>query len=238
MRLEPSHCATVLLTISSHSCIIMMKGTNGIYIAAVNISCTSYDNTICPENQIITDTVRRAFLDGHNQRRSQLMNGQVRMVNNVAARPGSKMRRLTYGCAEERSAHSSAQARCNGGSSPGNNDENSHVISGNNVGQENAARTASSTWWSEISRGRMLQKDEERNKYSSSLGIPNFANMAWDTHEKLGCAIVTCNSNTNVVCHYSPKSSGEGLQIYKMGPICKRCHDYPGTYCSEGLCTL
>ncbi|KIH64669.1 hypothetical protein ANCDUO_05019 [Ancylostoma duodenale] len=53
------------------------------------------------------------------------------------------------------------------------------------------------------------KKDEYNEKISS------FTNTAWDTHEKVGCAIVKCpkDKKTHVVCHYGPERTG--LQIHE-----------------------
>ncbi|EPB73210.1 SCP-like protein [Ancylostoma ceylanicum] len=144
----------------------------------------------------------------------------------------------TYDCPAEASAHSSATRCRNAADSSGNYDENFYFINSNTIEHKTAAREAANTWGLEISTRTMPQRDTERNMYSSSLGIPNFANMVWEAHSGVGCAIVRCNSRTNVVCHYSPKSIGDNRQIYKMGPACRRCHDYPGTRCVDGLCTV
>ncbi|RCN50651.1 SCP-like protein [Ancylostoma caninum] len=196
------------------------------------------DNTICPQNQVITDKIRNIFWRTHNRLRRQLAQGEVTMGNGAKARQASKMRKMVYNCAAEASARSSAVQCRSSAVSLADYAENLYVIPSNTIEHKTAARMAANGWWSEIDTHFMLQSDFQRNLYSSSLGIQNFTNMAWETHEKFGCAIVRCSSKTNVVCHYTPKSIGEGKQIYKMGPMCRRCHDYPGTRCVDGLCTL
>nr|AAO63578.1 secreted protein 6 precursor [Ancylostoma caninum] len=196
----------------------------------------SIDNTICPQNQVITDSVRLTFLNTHNGLRSQLAQGQIFMGNGARARPASKMRRMVYNCDAESSARNSAAQCLSSPGSPSGYTENLHVINNNFVDHNSAATQAFNAWWSEINTGYMRQAETERNMYSLSVGIPNFAKMAWETNAHLGCAIVRCGLNTNVVCPYSPKS--DGGQIYKMGPFCRRCPDYPGTFCNQGLCSF
>ncbi|EPB73211.1 SCP-like protein [Ancylostoma ceylanicum] len=190
-----------------------------------NDQCTTYLDSKCKNKR-----------DDWEQYRSQLAQGFVKMRNGNA-RQASKMRRMTYDCPAEASAHSSAAQCRNAAASSANYDENFYAINSNTIEHNTAAREAANTWGLEISTRTMPQGDTERNMYSSSLGIPNFANMVWETHSGVGCAIVRCSTRTNIVCHYSPKSMGDNRQIYKMGPTCRRCHDYPGTRCVDGLCT-
>ncbi|EYC08179.1 hypothetical protein Y032_0067g33 [Ancylostoma ceylanicum] len=201
---------------------------------------TTVTTTIAPRGTTTTGThlISLFFIkrDDWEQYRSQLAQGFVKMRNGNA-RQASKMRRMTYDCPAEASAHSSAAQCRNAAASSANYDENFYAINSNTIEHNTAAREAANTWGLEISTRTMPQGDTERNMYSSSLGIPNFANMVWETHSGVGCAIVRCSTRTNIVCHYSPKSMGDNRQIYKMGPTCRRCHDYPGTRCVDGLCT-
>ncbi|RCN50652.1 SCP-like protein [Ancylostoma caninum] len=222
-----------------------------IYEVGKGCNCTTYldskcsnnlciaghpgDNTICPENQIISDTIRRKFMNDHNQRRSLLATGAVSMASGPARR-ASKMRRLGYDCAAERSAYEAAKKCLNTPSSPANYDENMRHTN-INIDQITAAGRGSNGWWNEVYNLRMNQ-DATLNRYYSNLGIPNFANMAWDSHAKLGCAVVNCRTFWNVICHYTPKTRSDGGQMYKMGPQCRRCRDYGNPSCnnSDGLC--
>ncbi|KAL6741254.1 hypothetical protein Aduo_014527 [Ancylostoma duodenale] len=174
-------------------------------------------------------------MNDHNQRRSLLATGMVKMASGPARR-ASKMRRLGYDCAAEKSAYEAAKKCLITPSSPANYDENMRHTN-IKVDQITAAGRGSNGWWNEVNNLHMNQ-DATMNRYHSSLGIPSFANMAWDSHAKLGCAVVNCKTFWNVVCHYTPKTRNDGNQMYKMGPQCRRCRDYGNPSCSQndGLC--
>ncbi|RCN50649.1 SCP-like protein [Ancylostoma caninum] len=197
------------------------------------------NNVICPENEIpgYDDEMRIKFMEKQNEYRASLARGEVEMKNG-RARPASKMRELErYNCDAEKSAYELAKKCLPTISSSGKYDENLYVLD-----DANDVLKAVDSWWSEVSKLEMDQK-ATRNSYNSSYGIPNLANMAWDSHKEVGCAIATCSTGkTHVACHYGPKVKEEGKQIYKMGPTCRRCHDYEegGAFgsCYNGLCVI
>ncbi|KIH62672.1 SCP-like protein [Ancylostoma duodenale] len=135
-----------------------------------------------------------------------------------------------YDCEAENSAYESAKATCSGtASSSDEYDENLHVVEGDEVDPLEAINS-----WS--SEALDLNQAAAGNLYLSSYNISNFANLAWDTHTKFGCAVVKCDSGKiHLVCHYAPKVQKEGEQIYETGEPCAGCRE-DECFEDEGLC--
>ncbi|EYC08212.1 hypothetical protein Y032_0067g51 [Ancylostoma ceylanicum] len=159
---------------------------------------------MCPTNNKIPDMddgTRLSIMEKHNKYRSLLALGLLKTKKGYA-HSASKMRQLDYDCVVEKSAYESAKKCSPTASSSGKYDENLYVIKdGSDVIK------AIDSWWNEVYTLQMNEKEQKKtkNKYNSSSGIPNFANMAWDTHQKLGCAVAKCSRETQVVCQYAPK---------------------------------
>ncbi|EPB73209.1 SCP-like protein [Ancylostoma ceylanicum] len=182
------------------------------------------------------DGTRLSIMEKHNKYRSLLALGLLKTKKGYA-HSASKMRQLDYDCVVEKSAYESAKKCSPTASSSGKYDENLYVIKdGSDVIK------AIDSWWNEVYTLQMNEKEQKKtkNKYNSSSGIPNFANMAWDTHQKLGCAVAKCSRETQVVCQYAPKARKEDRRIYKMGAFCERCSEYgdaaSGCNPRTGLC--
>ncbi|KAK6727197.1 hypothetical protein RB195_005109 [Necator americanus] len=193
-------------------------------------------NTLCPQNQVINDTLRILAVKRHNQIRSRVAGGRFFSSSQVYARQASKMIRLSYGCDAEASAHRAAQS-CSTSNSGTTTAEARYAYQGVDVIYETALRTAIANWRDEINTGRLPQRSTETNIYQTNLGIPNLAMMIWDTHVYVGCSIVRCTTFTNVVCHYTPAGGAPGSQIYKPGPSCRRCSSIGMSTCAGGLCS-
>ncbi|RCN50648.1 SCP-like protein [Ancylostoma caninum] len=212
-----------------------MKSYIVILFAILGIAYAG-DSIWCPNNNVSTmnDEMRQKILEKHNEYRYSLVFGLVKMKKGYARR-ASRMRQLEYDCKAELSAYYSALHSCD--SSPysmDEYDENRYVME-----HKGDITKAADSWWSEI-RGVVLDQKDRKNDYSSKHKIPNFANMVWDTREKLGCAVAKCRTGkTHVVCHYAPKLREEGKRMYWMGPPCARCSDYGDEFeCFErkGFC--
>ncbi|KIH64668.1 SCP-like protein [Ancylostoma duodenale] len=122
----------------------------------------------------------------------------------------------------EESAYKSAR-KCS--TTPSNKFENVYVV-GNEGHEPDPVLDAGNSWW-----GVIYDQEDTPNVYRSE--ISSFANMAWDTRKKVGCAIVDCSGKTHVVCHYEPT---KGKQIYKIGKQCTGCKSYGSNACVYGLC--
>ncbi|KAK6756495.1 hypothetical protein RB195_014730 [Necator americanus] len=201
-------------------------------------SASQTDNTICPNNQVISDTLRNVFLKRHNQIRTRVAQGSFALKDGKYARRASKMIELKYNCDAESSANDWAK-QCKDSDSYSNKyDEIRYVYKGTNTDLEAITRSAINVWRKEAETGSFLQGPNDKNVYQSALGIPNLAKIVWDDHKELGCAVVKCSDFTNVVCHYTPKVFTTGGQIYKMGEPCKRCSAVGQAVCKDNLCAL
>ncbi|KIH62673.1 SCP-like protein [Ancylostoma duodenale] len=137
-----------------------------------------------------------------------------------------------YDCEAEKNAFEAAEKYCSGNaSSPEKYDENRHV---NDAVDHNTdyILEAANSWWDEV-------VDTDGNLYNSTVNA-NFANMLWDTREKLGCAIAKCSGKTNVVCHYPKIEKEERKPIYKIGDgPCSDCKEYKvAATCGDNLCSV
>ncbi|KAL6732216.1 hypothetical protein Aduo_002998 [Ancylostoma duodenale] len=200
------------------------------------------DNTRCKgQTHMSSDTIRQLFEDEHNKHRSEVARAQVKMgPKEKLCRNATQMWKLEYDCNLEKSAYTVAQNCADSESKTSDVDEVWHVFNGNSLDATNAANKAITAWFDEIKTGFMKQATGSQNQFLPALKIPMFAKMIWESHKKIGCAIVKCTSATKVVCHYSPADARLGNTIYAMGPTCNRC-GYLGAKCSTdtlspGLC--
>ncbi|ETN77068.1 SCP-like protein [Necator americanus] len=129
----------------------------------------------------------------------------------------------TYDCNAETTAYAWVQA-CSNTESPANNRsgyaENRHNFPNLVLNNTVVATRSCHRWWRQI---ESFSVPQGTNIFQTNEGISNFAQMAWDTHEKIGCAIKKCPDFILSVCHYGPGAGQPGNQIYKMGPTCRRC---------------
>ncbi|RCN49741.1 SCP-like protein [Ancylostoma caninum] len=193
----------------------------------------------CSQKPGIDDELRESFVETHNGYRSLLAKGRAFMQDYADSLPASKMRSLrdllnqVYDCAAEDSAYESAKKCSTTASSTSNYNENLYVFEDEDGVGASPIVEAVNSWTSEALD---LDQAATKNLYRSSYKISNFANVARDTTEKVGCAVVKCGSKTHLVCHYSPKVEAEGKPIYEQGEPCSRCSAYGSSSCEEGLC--
>ncbi|KAL6741241.1 hypothetical protein Aduo_014514 [Ancylostoma duodenale] len=154
----------------------------------------------------------------------------------------SEMRYLEYDCEAEISAHKSAK-KCRTTAFPTKKyDENLQVIE-NPRDINEAALKAIISW----AREAFNLNQTKEVLYRPNLNISNFANLAWDTREKVGCAVVKCPSGatdaktTHVVCRYPKIVKKGGKPIYSTGEPCDRCSKYASKFfchSDEGVCII
>ncbi|KAK6730637.1 hypothetical protein RB195_007230 [Necator americanus] len=196
------------------------------------------ENTVCPGNQVITDSVRNIFLTQFNQIRSQVARGLFVTSSGVYARRASKMIRLTYSCEAETSANNWAIQCQDRDSGTATYAETRYIFQDTTAAYDLVARTAVNNWTNEANTGRLPpQGTNPQYIYQTSLGIPNFAKMVWDSERQVGCSIARCPPFVNVVCHFTPRGGIAGSQMYKPGPSCNRCVNIRLPTCMEGLCS-
>ncbi|KAK6730649.1 hypothetical protein RB195_007240 [Necator americanus] len=196
------------------------------------------ENTMCPQNQVITDAVRNTFLTRINQIRSRVARGLFVTSSGVYARQALKMIKLTYSCPAETSANNWAVRCQNMDSGTTAYAETRYIYQGTTAVYDTVARTAVNSWRDEVNTGSLpMAGTTPQYIYQTNLGIPNFAKMVWDTERQVGCSITRCSTFTNVVCHFTPRGGIAGSQMYKPGPFCRRCANIGLPTCSDGLCS-
>ncbi|EPB68884.1 SCP-like protein [Ancylostoma ceylanicum] len=183
---------------------------------------------MCPQNgHISTDAIRNIFLNLHNEHRSNLARGLVKNGNTQSfARQASKMIKLTYDCAAEKSAFAWAQQCKNQDSNTQGVSENRYTFPNKNLDMTVIARRVCIIPYLAF---------EKLKEGGNGLGYEQM--MAWDSTKSFGCAAYKCADFINTVCHYNGGGI-EGEQIYKMGPACRRCSTIGTSRCEQGLCVL
>ncbi|KAL6741251.1 hypothetical protein Aduo_014524 [Ancylostoma duodenale] len=205
-----------------------MKSYLVFLIAIHGIAHAEEEYANCRYKEEMDDYMRYRFEEMHNGYRSLLALGKV-YLNNSMSEKASKMMALKYDCDAENSAYISAK-KCSTTPAPVNDyDENLYEVED---GEGDPVVEAINAWSSEA-----LDFDQKAgNLYNDK--IPSFANLVWDTHAKLGCAVVDCGRKKHVVCHYGPKEEREGKQIYAIGEPCSGCSDKNKCDPEEGLCYM
>ncbi|RCN49738.1 SCP-like protein [Ancylostoma caninum] len=226
-----------------------------VLVAIAGIAHSNEHGPMCSRNGTempgFTDSMRHEFLAMHNVYRSMLALGHIRIseepeyyddyssYDSLYAPTASRMRYLEYDCEAEKSAYMSARNCSDSSSPPEGYDENKYIFENSNNISE-AALKAMISWAKEAFNLNKTEKGEGV-LYRSNHDISNFANLARDTREKFGCAVVNCplgeiDATTiyngeayataiHVVCHY-PKIEKEENQIYKVGKPCDDCSEY------------
>ncbi|KHJ93471.1 SCP-like protein [Oesophagostomum dentatum] len=70
-------------------------------------------------------------------------------------------------------------------------------------------------WFSEIT-ALTTPIDQIQNLWYDHLGISSFAKMCSDKTTKVGCAVVECGSQANVVCHYKTRDIDRGFKTLQL----------------------
>ncbi|RCN50640.1 SCP-like protein [Ancylostoma caninum] len=171
----------------------------------------------------VTQEIRDEFVDMHNSYRSLLAEGLIDTETGVAG-PAKKMKKMVS------LRHGTRTERQNCWESSSSSEENLYVV-GNEGHEPDPVLDAGNKWWNE---GFHMNQERDKSLYRTGFKMSSFANMAWDTRNKVGCAIVDCSGKTHVVCHYEEK---DGENIYEIGQQCTGCSDYGSNVkCENDLC--
>ncbi|KAL6732066.1 hypothetical protein Aduo_002866 [Ancylostoma duodenale] len=193
---------------------------------------------MCLGNQgLMTDVIRTNILQMHNWRRSQLAFGNIKNGRNDYNFPtASNMYKMVYDCNLEKDALAFANhcTLTTSASRPGQG-ENVHVgpLSTDYV---LTARNAVQAWWSQVFKNGLNQRVIFTTNLRDKPAAPTaFTQMGWAKSVKLGCAVVSCPTNTFTVCRYSEQGNIVNQQIYIPGTPCAAC--LGSCIIAEGLCT-
>ncbi|RCN49781.1 SCP-like protein [Ancylostoma caninum] len=204
------------------------KGESPVLFAILGVAHGN-DGTSCSDDHGVDNEMRISFLDIHNGYRSLLARGRVSIDGGTSDAPkASKMSRLKYSCEAEEKAYESAK-ECKNAST--NTNENVYVTA-DDPSKINIVLEAGNWWWSEVLD---INQTAAKGLYYLDSSTGSFANMAWDSHKGLGCAVFNCSGGTHVVCHYTPQVRKLNESIYGVGTPCGGC---PKRDCTpeEGLC--
>ncbi|VDM77355.1 unnamed protein product [Strongylus vulgaris] len=172
-------------------------------------------NHICPKNAGMTDRIRKMFLNLHNKYRSSLARGLEPDGLGGYAPKASNMFKMKYDCSVEAKAikhankciyaHSTEKERTGFG-------ENIFRANFPSFNRVKAAYQASYLWWKELRDYGVGPSSEFSISIADRPGmdISHYAQMAWATTYRLGCAVVTCPEYTYGVCQYGPADYGVG----------------------------
>ncbi|RCN44299.1 SCP-like protein [Ancylostoma caninum] len=192
-------------------------------------------------NAGMTDEVRTAYLDKHNNYRSSLAKGLEYNGNHGYAGKGTNIQKMKYDCDAEASAIRHANT-CSGELSNPNTrpglKENIIKIDKVYLSEKEAAEKASDRWWKELSmhgvRPDMLFTSAIRHR--TEKVVTHWSKMAWHDNVRLGCGINKCSNFYFAVCHYGPGGNVVDEYIYNVGETCSSCP--AGSVCdaTTGLC--
>ncbi|KAL6733926.1 hypothetical protein Aduo_004524 [Ancylostoma duodenale] len=192
-------------------------------------------------NAGMTDEVRAAYLDKHNNYRSSLAKGNAYNGDKGYAGKATNMQKMNYDCNAEASAIRHANS-CSGKLSDPNSrpglKENIIKINKIYLTQKEAAEKAADRWWKELSMYgvRRDMKFTSEIRHRTERIVTHWSKMAWHDNVRLGCGINKCNNFYFAVCHYGPGGNDVGQHIYNVGETCTNCPG--GTTCdaTTGLC--
>ncbi|WKY07882.1 hypothetical protein Q1695_007402 [Nippostrongylus brasiliensis] len=198
----------------------------------------------CPADKVMTDAVRRAFLNSHNKYRSLVARGKITGKFGTVPK-AARMLKMVYDCKIEANAmrhtkkcvyeHSKKRDR------PGLG-ENIYQYWGWVKPYEQHANHSCKAWFSEIKEPGMPQDNVLTNEvFNRPKQIAHYTQMVWQKSYRLGCAIADCKkSRVFVVCQYGPQGNYIGQKLYDMGEPCKNDADCKckGCKCNarQGLC--
>ncbi|CAJ0593903.1 unnamed protein product [Cylicocyclus nassatus] len=200
-----------------------------LYIAAVLISASSAseegENTQCPNNIGMTDTLRELFLNSHNSKRTQLAQGLVREKNGNLLPQATNMIRLDLDCELEAGAIAYAKTCPHAASDPSTRNETGELyhrvsVSSTVPTQEDGIKNAVTNWWKVVSFYPGIGMKAMFRKAHVKTPIESFTQVGWARTKSLGCSIVTCESDYVVICRYYPKGNIVGENVYIPGDTC------------------
>ncbi|XGW02135.1 hypothetical protein V3C99_014298 [Haemonchus contortus] len=196
----------------------------------------------CPSDNGMTDDIRAVFVDQHNYYRSLIANGQAKNKNGGFAPKAARMLKVSYDCDVEVNAVGWLKSCTFGNNNVANKNQwgtNVHTLSltANNT---EAAIESVKAWFNELYNIGVPQN----NMFTPELyqqGLGEYAQLAWQSSNKIGCAVTTCsNSYTAVACEYNPGGDTVFTTIYDIGDPCTIDDDCQcaGCVCSkdEALC--
>ncbi|EYC32787.1 hypothetical protein Y032_0002g1098 [Ancylostoma ceylanicum] len=180
-------------------------------------------------NPALTNELRRAFLDMHNDFRGRLARGQTEVSAGWGiAPPAALMYRMKYDCGAESYAQQSV-ANCRRTELPsyatGGHKQNLFVLNSAHANPKAVIHYALSRWWSQLARfgmrsNMMFYQSEYRR---GARNVLKWAKMAWWNNRRVGCTVKNCGSFYLVSCMYSPGGLHINQHVYRVAAVCSGC---------------
>ncbi|XGW02222.1 hypothetical protein V3C99_014345 [Haemonchus contortus] len=210
--------------------------------ALLALLTTSGWASLCPDKDGMSDEVRKAFVDKHNEYRTLVAKGKAKNKLGGNAPPAARMLKMSYDCAIEENmmdyakeckfAHNSYKDRNGWG-------QNLYMTSGRNVNKTRAAENSVSAWFSELEH-KGVPKENRLTMEVFNHGVGHYSQVVWQWSNKVGCAVVWCKEMTLVGCEYARAGNYLGSLIYEIGEPCKEDKDCNCDKCKcdreEALC--
>ncbi|CAJ0601525.1 unnamed protein product [Cylicocyclus nassatus] len=195
------------------------------------------DNTICSDNEGMTDPLRTLFLNLHNYRRAKLALGEVFGYGDKRLPPAKNMLKLNYACKLEASALQYAadcpSVRSTEFARPNQGENFLRLAKDGFPSFTDAVNMTVYNWWNVVNDTPGIDNTAKLKTRHLRSPITSFIQMAWATTRYLGCSVADCKSYYVTVCRYSPKGNIAGEIAYKPGHTCTECKS--GTTCEEEL---
>uniref|UniRef100_A0A7I4Y490 SCP-like protein n=1 Tax=Haemonchus contortus TaxID=6289 RepID=A0A7I4Y490_HAECO len=209
----------------------------------VLLSPSCLEAAFCPTSDNgMTDEIRQIFVDKHNGYRSIIAKGQAKNKLGGFAPKAARMLKVGYDCEVE--ANTAAYAKeCKFEHDPPEQrnywGQNLWMLGGTNYSKTESAKLSVQAWYWEL---KMFGVPDENiltmEVFDRSVG--HYTQVAWQSSDKIGCAVEWCPTMTLVACEYNPAGNRINHYIYDIGDPCTTDEDCQCTGCTcsrdEALC--
>ncbi|KAK5964927.1 C-type single domain activation associated secreted protein ASP3 [Trichostrongylus colubriformis] len=179
---------------------------------------------MCSDEDGMSDEVRRAFVNKHNEYRSLVAKGEARngKIGGFAPK-AARMFKVSYDCDIEKSMMAWAK-KCIGGYSPWKDrielGENIWMISLPDYDKVAAAINATTSWFKELERIGVPVDNVFTNDVFNS-GVTDYTQVVWQRSDRIGCAVKSCSNSsvmmTFIGCQYKESGNWINEKIYETG---------------------
>nr|CDJ85558.1 SCP extracellular domain containing protein [Haemonchus contortus] len=215
----------------------------------ISIACFAFlapaclEASYCPNsNNGMTDEIRQIFVDKHNEYRSIIAKGQAKNKLGGFAPKAARMLKVGYDCEVE--ANTAAYAKeCKFEHDPPEQrnywGQNLWMLGGTNYSKTDSAKLSVQAWYWEL---KMFGVPDENilTMEVFDRGVGHYTQVAWQSSDKIGCAVEWCPTMTLVACEYNPAGNRINHYIYDIGDPCTTDEDCQCTGCTcsrdEALC--
>ncbi|KAK5967459.1 C-type single domain activation associated secreted protein ASP3 [Trichostrongylus colubriformis] len=165
---------------------------------------------MCSDKDGMSDEVRQAFVDKHNEYRSLVAKGKA--VNGIGgfAPKAARMFKMKYDCDVEKKRHGWG--------------ENLWAISVPDYNKTKSAISATYAWFKELERYGVPAKNVLTMDVFNR-GVGHYTQVVWQQSDRIGCAVKTCSKTTYAGCQYKDAGNVLNNPIYDIGNPCRKDTD-------------